>query len=217
MNHLIIGNKNYSSWSLRPWLLLKENSIEFSETKIPLYQPDSTEQILQYSPSAKVPAFSHDQTNVWDSLAICEYIADLYPEKQCWPADIDKRAWARSVSHEMHSGFFNIRNSMPMNCRASIDFSPISPELQTEIDRVCEIWRNCRSAHKTEGPFLFGAFTIADAMYAPVVLRFQSYGIKVEATEKQYMDNLLSLASLQEWIAEGIKEEEIIAESEISK
>jgi len=217
MNHLIIGNKNYSSWSLRPWLLLRENNIAFKETKIPLYQADSTKQILQYSASAKVPAFIHDETTVWDSLAICEYIAELYPEKNCWPQDISQRAWARTISSEMHSGFFAIRNTLPMNCRAAMQFNNISSELQAEIDRICEIWRQCRQAHESTGDFLFGTFSIADAMFAPIVLRFNSYGIKVCKQVQHYMDNILSLPSLQDWINEGLAEKEIILDGEVEQ
>ena len=175
MNHLIIGNKNYSSWSLRPWLLLKEKGISFEETKIPLYIEGSKEQLLKYSPSGKVPALTHDGTTVWDSLAICEYISELYPEKGCWPEETEARALARSISNEMHSGFFAIRNTLHMNCRKKIIFAQITPELEADIKRICETWRFCRDKYSQAGEFLFGSFSIADAMYAPIVLRFNSY------------------------------------------
>ena len=215
MNHLIIGNKNYSSWSLRPWLLLKEKNITFSETKISLYEEKSKERLLKLSPSGKVPAFKHDENLVWDSLSICEYISELYPEANCWPTDSIQRSLARSISNEMHSGFFSIRNSLPMNCRAKTKFNNITKELQSDINRVCEVWRLCRDKHSTSGEYLFGGFTIADAMYAPIVLRFSSYEIEVGETEREYMNHVLTNSNLKEWIAEGVVEKEIIEESEL--
>ncbi len=213
---LIIGNKNYSSWSLRPWLLLKQLGIAFEEVKIPLYQDGSKEEILKHSPSGFVPALSHEGLVVWDSLAICEFINDLYPEKQCWPNDPKQRALARSVSAEMHSSFFALRNLLPMNCRQHMGFRAFTPNLQADIARITSIWRDCLAQKTVPGEFLFGAFSIADAMYAPVAIRFQSYGIKVGAAEKAYMENLLALPAMQAWIDEGVAEKEVIAASEIS-
>ncbi len=215
MNHLVIGNKNYSSWSLRPWILLKEKGIEFKETKIPLYLQNSREQILKYSPAAKVPVYFYKETPVWDSLAICETIAEIYPEKHCWPQSFDMRAIARSVSFEMHSGFHNIRETLPMNCRTKMKFAPIKSELQAEIDRICDIWKTCRKQNPNAGEFLFGEFSIADAMYAPIVIRFDRYGIDVGAVEKQYIKSILSLESTQQWIDEAISEREIIEQAEL--
>lgn len=217
MNHLIIGNKNYSSWSLRPWILLREKNIPFKETKIPLYLEGSKKELLKYTPSGKVPSFIYDKLQVWDSLAICETIAELYPEKNCWPNDLESRAMARSISNEMHSGFSAIRNTLPMNCRKSMVFEPISAELQMEIDRILEIWRSCRTTNSTEGSFLFGSFTIADAMFIPIVLRFNSYGIKVGKLEQSYMNSMLELSALKEWIAEGIQETEVIVAAEVEQ
>ncbi len=148
MNKLIIGNKNYSSWSLRPWILMKEFDIPFEEVRIPLFEQGYKDKILNYSPSGNVPAFCSGTLTVWDSLAICEYLADLHPEKNCWPADMTARSIARSVSHEMHSGFFQIRNCLPMNCRKRIELSDISLELQAEIDRMAEIWESCRKTFR---------------------------------------------------------------------
>ena len=217
MNHLIIGNKNYSSWSLRPWLLLKGKDIPFEETKVPLYVEGSEEAILKHSPSGKVPAFIRDGVTVWDSLAICEYIAELYPEKDCWPKDSESRALARSISHEMHSGFFGIRNVLHMNCRKKMTFTNITPELKADIERVCEIWRQCRDKYSHSGDFLFGQFSIADAMYAPIVLRFNSYGISVGEVEKKYMNTILSHPSMKEWVKEGLEEKAFIAECEVAE
>lgn len=212
MNKLIIGNKNYSSWSLRPWILMKEVGISFEEVRIPLFESGYKSEILKHSPSGKVPVLCTGSITVWDSLAICEYVSELYPEKSCWPDDIASRAMARSVSHEMHSGFFEIRNSLPMNCRKQTEMDKISRELQSEIDRVCEIWRSCRHLFSKEGNFLFGEFSITDAMYAPIVLRFNSYGIKVDDISGDYMETMMSLSSMQEWVAEAAKEKESIPE-----
>ncbi len=212
MNKLIIGNKNYSSWSLRPWILLKEVGIAFEEVRIPLFQAGYKSEILKHSPSGKVPALRAGSVTVWDSLAICEYIAELYPEKGCWPDDREARALARSVSHEMHSGFFEIRNALPMNCRKQTEMSNISSELQSEIDRISEIWGSCRHLFSKEGDFLFGRFSTADAMYAPVVLRFNSYGIKIGDSQRAYMETIMSLGSMQEWLAEAVREKEFIPE-----
>lgn len=215
MNHLVIGNKNYSSWSLRPWLLLKVKGISFKETKIPLYIEGSKTELLKFSPSGKVPAFEHDGNVVWDSLSICEYISDVSPETNCWPSNLEERSVARSISNEMHSGFFDIRNTLHMNCRLDINYKNISKELQSDIDRVCEIWRLCREKYSESGKYLFGDFSIADAMYAPIVLRFNSYGINVGDVEREYMDKILSIPSLKDWISEGILETEIIEECEV--
>jgi len=212
---LIIGNKNYSSWSLRPWLLLKVSGIPFNEIKVPLYREDSREKLLEYSPSGKVPALQYDHITCWDSLAICEFIADQYPGLNLWPQDPGMKALARSITNEMHSGFFEIRNLLPMNCRARTNVKQISPKLQGEIDRVCAIWNDCRSRYGADGNFLFGPFTIADAMYAPVATRFITYGIKFGKPEGQYVDTILSLPAMQEWLAEAAAEKEVIQEYEI--
>jgi len=213
--HLIIGNKNYSSWSLRPWLLMMEMNIPFEEIRIPLYLKGSKDEILKHSPSGKVPALEYNGTTVWDSLAICEYISDLYPDKGCWPHGLEDRALARSISSEMHSGFFEIRNTLPMNCRKKMIFTNISPALQAEIERICAIWRLCRGKYSRLGEYLFGAFSIADVMYAPIVLRFNSYGIVVGNVERLYMNTILANPSLQRWVAEGVKESEVIPACEV--
>lgn len=209
MLNLIIGNKNYSSWSLRPWLVLKQFSLDFTESKIPLYAETSKKQLLKESNSGKVPVLKDRELTIWDSLAICEYIADIHPDKTCWPEAVKDRALARAVSAEMHSSFMTIRNILPMNCRKNIEFKSITPELQSDIDRICQIWQECLSS--SQGSFLFGQFSIADAMFAPIVLRFNSYGIIVGELETQYMQTILALDSIQEWIAAGIDEKEVIA------
>lgn len=214
MLRLVIGNKNYSSWSLRPWLLLRQFGFEFTESKIPLYTSISKGQLLVQSSSGKVPVLKDGELTVWDSLAICEYIADLCPDIPCWPTDKQNRALARSVSSEMHSSFMAIRNNLPMNCRRNMVYTGIDGELQADIERICQIWQECLL--QSNGPFLFGEFSIADAMYAPVVLRFQSYGIKVGQIQSSYMGTILALESLQEWINAALEEKEVIAEAEIT-
>jgi glutathione S-transferase len=215
MHQLVIGNKNYSSWSLRPWLLLKVFNLPFEEIKIPLYQNQSQQKILSYSAAGKVPIYISGETKIWDSMAICETIAEQHPKLHCWPANEEDRAWARSISNEMHSGFSELRNKLPMNCRKHIIVSGIDQALQRDIDRICEIWQQCRQQFASQGDFLFGKFSIADAMYAPVVLRFNSYGIGVSEIQQEYMENILQLPAMQEWIAAGIVEEEYLAGSEI--
>ncbi len=210
MYTLVIGNKNYSSWSLRGWLLLRQFNINFEEVRLPLYSQTFSDKIKEYSPTGLVPILVTGDQSIWDSLAICEFIAEQHPELHCWPADVRARAIARSVSNEMHSGFFQIRNNLPMNCRRSKAVEARTPELDKEIARVSEIWRSCRESFGDSGDFLFGKFSIADAMYAPVVLRFKSYLIEVGAVETEYMQSMLSLASLQEWIDGALAEEEVI-------
>ena len=212
---LIIGNKNYSSWSLRPWLLMKEKGVSFDEIKIPLYIEGSKEALMKYSPSGKVPALIDSDVTVWDSLSICEYINDKYPDLGCWPQAPASRALARSVSNEMHSGFFEIRNRLPMNCRKKMVVSDIPDSLARDIERVCDIWRVCLQTESGPGGYLFGEFSIADAMYAPVVLRFESYGIEVGDIERRYMDVVLANPELRAWVAEGVVEKEYLEECEL--
>ncbi len=210
MYTLVIGNKNYSSWSLRGWLVLRQFKISFEEIRLPLYSDAFKEKIMDYSPTGLVPTLVSGDLSIWDSLAICEYIAEQHPELHCWPEDVQARAIARSISSEMHSGFFQIRNVLPMNIRRNRAIETISGDLAKEIERVCEIWKTCRQFYAAGGDFLFGRFSIADVMYAPVVLRFKSYLIDVGNVEAEYMQSMLSLASLQEWIDAALAEEEVI-------
>ncbi|MBI5612589.1 MAG: glutathione S-transferase family protein [Gammaproteobacteria bacterium] len=207
---LVIGNKNYSSWSLRPWLALKQAGIAFSECYIPLYVGDWRGQVLKYSPSGKVPALQHGTVRVWDSLAICEYLADRFPEKQLWPAEIAARAEARAVSAEMHSGFLALRHGMFMNIRRRMPTRGRTPEVLQDIERITAIWNDCRARHAAGGPFLFGRFCIADAMYAPVALRFQTYQVAVDGAAGEYMRMLLALPAVREWVAAAHAETEKI-------
>jgi glutathione S-transferase len=205
----VIGNKNYSSWSLRPWAVLKHFKIPFDEVLIPLFVDGFKEKILQYSPSGKVPILIHGKTAVWESLAICEYLDFLFPEKNLWPEDPVKRGYALSISSEMHAGFIHLRKTCPMNVKARRTIT-ITPEVDADIKRIQSIWTNCRTKYKNDGHFLFGEFSIADAMYAPVVYRFQSYGIKTEGLVREYAENILKLPVYQEWEKASLVEPYVI-------
>ncbi len=209
---IYLGNKNYSSWSLRPWLSLKQTGVAFDEEVIPLSEPTTRSTILRYSPSGKVPALKHNELTVWDGLAICEYLAETFPEAKLWPADKAARAVARSVSAEMHSGFAALREHLPMNMRSSFPNRGVTPEVQADINRIAAIWRDCRKRFGESGPFLFGSFTNADAMYAPVVSRFRTYKIELDEAAQEYTDAVWALPALQEWLT-AAKNEPMIIES----
>jgi glutathione S-transferase len=207
---LVIGNKNYSSWSMRPWLLLRQADIPFEEVRIPLYQPDSAAQLAAWSPSGLLPALHDGDIRVWDSLAICEYVNERFPDKQLWPADTAARAVARAVSAEMHAGFGALRRDMSMNIRARYPGMGRTPECLAEVARILTIWTDCRARFGSGGDFLFGRFGIADAMFAPVVLRFQTYGVALMGAAKDYAEAVLALPAMQEWVADGVAETERI-------
>ncbi|MBU3917921.1 glutathione S-transferase family protein [bacterium] len=212
---LVIGNKNYSSWSLRPWLFLKYHEIPFSEIKVSLYTDGYKEKIMRYSAAGKVPSLMDGDLTVWDSLSILEYLADKFPEKKGWPDTIKARAKARSISAEMHSGFFNLRSEMPMNCRKVFgNFKPSEKAIQ-DIKRVRNIWSDCLNTYAADGPWLFGRFSIADCMYAPVVTRFVTYGTSLSEQESQYVKTVKTHPAMVSWISAAKEESEIIASSEI--
>jgi glutathione S-transferase len=212
---LAIGNKNYSSWSLRPWLALRQSGLEFEETRIPLYQPESREALLAWSPAGKVPVLRHGAIAIWDSLAICEYLAETFPEKKLWPREREARARARSVAAEMHSGFGSLRAQMPMNVRASGRRVPRTPELEADVARVTQLWRDCLQAKDARGPFLFGEFSIADAMFAPVVFRFATYGVQLGKPEQGYADAVRTLPAMRAWAQAAAGETEVLPEAEL--
>ncbi len=195
---LVIGNKNYSSWSLRPWLLLKHLQLPFEEVLVVLDTPSTREDIEKFSPSGRVPALRHGELTIWDSLAICEYVAELTGKG--WPQAPDARAVARAVSAEMHSGFTHLRSLWPMNARARNRRTAMTAALEADVGRVDEIWNDCRARFGAAGPWLFGEYSIADAMYAPVVLRFNTYGASISPTARWYMASVLEDAALQEWL-----------------
>jgi len=214
---LIIGNKNYSSWSLRPWLLMKQSGIPFRERLLPIRSESWFTQIQDLSPSGKVPSLHDGDLRIWDSLAICEYLAERFPEKQLWPEDAAWRAEARAVSAEMHSGFQALRQNMFMNIRRRLPGRGRTPETLADIERIVDIWNRCRSRHRARGPFLFGAFCIADAMFAPIPLRFQTYGVAVDGAAGDYARLLLSLPAMQEWVSAAEAETERLTHYEPSE
>ena len=207
---LVIGNKNYSSWSLRPWLLLKQAGIPFSEIRVSLYTEESRAQIKRYSPSGKVPALLDDGVTVWESLAICEYLADKFPNKQLWPADRIARAEARCVATEMHAGFAALRQHMSMNCRQHLPGKGRTPEVLRDISRITVLWNDCRARFGDNDHFLFGKFSIADAMYAPVALRFVTYDVELDPVSAAYVKTIAALPPIRQWVAEARAETEVI-------
>jgi glutathione S-transferase len=200
---LVIGTKAWSSWSLRPWLALKMAGQPFRETLVALRRPDTRAQALAHSPSGKVPVLKHAGIAVWDSLAICEYLAETFPQAGLWPADRAARACARSVSAEMHAGFAPLRAALPMDVAARHPTPPMTAELAADIQRIQALWRQCRADFGTRigGPFLFGRFSIADAMYAPVATRFVTYGVALDDVAADYVGTILDLPAMREWIA----------------
>jgi len=211
---LVIANKNYSSWSLRPWLLLKQFGIAFDEMRIPLDQPDTAQRLREYSPSGRVPVLRDAKLTVWDSLAICEYLAEKFPQLPLWPAAPEARALARCVSAEMHSGFTTLRENMTMNCRKHLPGKGRAPGVQDDIDRITTLWRDCRKHYGAGGDMLFGKFSIADAMFAPVTFRFVTYGVDTDPVSTAYIKAVQALAPMQEWLAAARAEQEIIAQYE---
>jgi glutathione S-transferase len=202
---LYVGDKNLSSWSLRAYLALAHAGVAFEEVIIRLDRPDTAERILAASPSGRVPALLDGAVHVWDSLAICEHVAERFPSATLWPADVSARAHARSISAEMHAGFADLRREMPMNIVARTPREP-SPGAARDIGRLLSIWSECRGRHAARGPFLFGAFSIADAMFAPVVTRFVTYGVPVSGDVRAYMDAILALPAMQRWTADAVAE-----------
>jgi glutathione S-transferase len=212
---LVIGDKNYSSWSMRPWLLLTHFGIPFEEVLIELDEPATKAAILTYSASGKVPCLvSDDGFAVWDSLAIAETLADRYPQHALWPREPNARARARSISAEMHSGFGALRNAMPMNIRLTRPGVGTEPEVLADIARIDTLWRECLAA--SGGPFLFGEFCIADAMYAPVAMRFNSYQPKLSPETAAYVQRVTASPAVAAWIEAARRETHIVADDELA-
>ncbi len=211
---LVIGNRNYASWSLRAWLVLAMTGAPFQEVRIPLHEPDTAQRIRRYSPAGKVPVLIDGEVTVWESLAICEYLAERFPQAGLWPHEPTARAVARAAAHEMHAGFAALRRELPMNVRAERRGIEPGEAAQADITRVLELWAQLRERFGAHGPFLFGRFSIADAMYAPVVLRFRTYGVdagRVDSSGARYCAAVLALAPMQRWIADACAETERIA------
>ena len=211
---LVIGNKNYSSWSLRPWIALQQAGIAFKEVVIPLDQSDTKAKIAAWSPAGRVPVLIHNDLHIWDSLAILEYLAETFPDKGLWPRDARARARARSISAEMHSGFGALRSAMPMNCRASLPGLGVNADSTRDIARIIDIWTSCRAEFGAGGNFLFGAFSIADAFFAPVTSRFVTYAVKLPPVAASYVNAVQTLPAMQAWIAAARAEPLMIADDE---
>ncbi len=203
---LVLGDKNYSSWSLRPWLLMRMFDIPFEEINVEITTPGTRKRILEHSPSGKVPALNVGDLTIWDTFAITEYLAEGHPALAIWPDDRDARAIARAVAAEMHSGFEHLRGEMPMDILGSGPADEVSVGVGRDISRIVEIWRMCRTSYGGDGPFLFGTFSAADAMYAPVTSRFRTYGVALaeygdDGTAQAYCETILSLDAIAEWSA----------------
>ena len=210
---LVIGNRNYSSWSLRPWLLLKHLELPFEEIVVRLDSEDTREELERYSPSGRVPVLRAGTLCIWDSLAICEYVAEL--AGRGWPAASEARALARSVSAEMHSGFQALRAAWPMNARARNRHTVTTSALAADVERIDELWNDCRRRFGAGGVWLFGEYCVADAMYAPVVLRFNTYGARVSQTARWYMASVLEDPALQDWLRAAKQEPWTIRADEV--
>ena len=214
---LVIGNRNYSSWSLRAWLMLKHTGVSFNEVRIALDEPYYKERLLLHSRAGRVPVLHHRGVNIWDTLAIAEYLAETYPEARLWPQDARERAHARSLAAEMHAGFAELRQRLPMNCRARSRRVSMTVAVEADIERIAEIWRDCRQRYASAGPWLFGEFSVADAMYAPVAVRFATYGIEPGPIAAAYAETVLNWPPLLEWTEAARMEPEVIAREEVGE
>jgi glutathione S-transferase len=203
---LVIGNRNYSSWSLRGYLVMAATGAPYETVLVRLSQPDTRDRILEHSSSGRVPALVDGDFTIWDSLSIAEYLAEKFPAAQLWPSDDKARAVARSVSAEMHSGFAELRTQCPCNMRKSAPHVQKTPAVLGDVARILEIWRECRAKFGKGGPYLFGHFTIADAFYAPVVSRFRTYAVDVDPNGRAYMETIEAHPAYRAWLEEAKKE-----------
>ena len=212
---LLIGNKNYSSWSLRPWIAMKVAGIAFEERVISLDAADFKDRVHEISPTGKVPALADGEIHVWESLAILEYLAEKFPQAGLWPIEPRARAHARSLAAEMHAGFAALRSHFPMNVRRPVKPRAPTPEAANDIRRIEAMWTDCRTRFGSGGPFLFGAFGAADAMYAPVASRMHTYAVTLGATTRAYTEAVMSLPAWAEWQAAAAKEPWILPHDEV--
>ncbi|MEH6584784.1 MAG: glutathione S-transferase family protein [Halioglobus sp.] len=211
---LIIGNRNYSSWSLRAWLCLKKSGANFESIVLPLDTQEFEEKIGDYSPNRRVPVLWDDGQCIWDSLAICEYVNERFANNSLWPEDSYSRGLGRSMVAEMHSGLSELRSKLPMNCRASNRYVELDPLLQDDIDRILALWGDSLTIHSDKGRWLMGDFSIADAMFAPVVLRFRTYGVIVPDSIQPYCDHVLADSDVQLWLRDALQETWIVEADE---
>ena len=211
---LIIGNKNYSSWSMRPWVLLRQADIPFREIQLWFDEDGHPKGIEPYSPTGQVPVLLVDSQPVWDSLAICEAVVELFPEKRLWPGPARARAVARSACAEMHAGFRSLRSAMPVNIRASLPGKGMSPAVERDIARIVALWSDCRSRFGSGGALLFGHFTVADAYFAPVVTRFITYEVALPPVARDYVEAVRKLPAVAEWMSAARRETAFVAADE---
>ncbi len=211
---LVIGNRNYSSWSLRAWFFLARSGVRFTTLRLPLDTDEFRRRIGDYSPSRRVPVLLDGERRIWDSLAICEYAAERFAGVRAWPDDVSARAFARSISCEMHAGFAALRSELPLNCRALDRRVTPGEAASRDIDRVLEIWREARTKYGHAGPWLCGEFGIADAMYAPVALRFRTYGVPVAGPAAAWLDTVVTDPAMTRWLGAAAAEPEVIAAEE---
>jgi glutathione S-transferase len=213
--HLVIANKNYSSWSQRPWLAMKVAGIAFQETVLNLDQPDFKTRMRELGSAGKVPVLIDGDARIWESLAILEYLAEKFPAANLWPRDIVPRGHARAVASEMHSGFQPLRRQLPMNIRRTVAPHVIDADAAADVARIDAIWNECRQRFGAGGDFLYGGFGAADAMYAPVVWRLHTYSVAVSAAARTYMDAVLALPAMQEWRQAALQESWVLARNEV--
>lgn len=217
--HLVIGNKNYSSWSLRPWIAMKVAGLPFEETVVPLDSPEFKPTVSRISGTGKVPALADGAVHVWESLAILEYLAEKFPAAHLWPADPAARAHARAIAAEMHAGFVPLRSHLPMNMWRPVRKRPLTPEAAANAARIDAIWSDCRArfgaTSERPGSFLFGAFGAVDAMYAPVVARFHTYDVETSPTARAYMASVMALPAWAEWRQAALREPWLLPHDEV--
>jgi glutathione S-transferase len=212
---LIIGNKNYSSWSLRPWIAMRVAGIAFEETVVSLHAPDFKARVGRVSGTGKVPVLSDGSVHVWESLAILEYLAEKFPRAGLWPTDPAARAYARAIASEMHAGFVPLRRHCPMNVWRPVKRRDLTPEASANVQRIDAMWTDCRKRFGQAGPFLFGAFGAADAMYAPVVSRFHTYDVEVGPAARAYMEAVMALPAWGQWRQAALAEPWVLPEDEV--
>ena len=212
---LVIGNKNYSSWSFRPWIAMKAAGIAFEEEVVSLDATDFKQRVSKVSATGKVPALADSGVQVWESLAILEYLAEKFPAARLWPTDPAARAQARAIAAEMHAGFGALRSHLPMNMWRPVRKRELTSAVHTNVERIDAMWTDCRQRYGSDGPFLFGAFGAADAMYAPVVARFQTYAVEIAGAARSYMDAVMALPAWSEWRAAALEEPWVLPEDEV--
>src|SRR5580704_13901237 len=213
--HLVIGNKNYSSWSFRPWLALKVAGIAFEETVISLEAKDFKARVTAITGAGKVPVLIDGDVHIWESLAILEYLAEKFPAAGLWPKDAAARAHARAIASEMHAGFLPLRRHLPMNVWRPVQLRPLDDGAKADAARIDAIWSDCRARYGAAGPFLFGAFSAADAMYAPVIWRFHTYAVEVSAAARAYMNAMMALPAWGEWRDAARREPWVLPHDEV--